>query len=115
MPFNFSDGSTIEVVPPNVPVIKMAPPPPATVVLPVGGPPGPQGPPGDTGQTLAFVQNVSTPQSTILINHDLAFNPQPLAIDSQGATVTGWTITYPNPGWIEMVGGVSFTGTVYLS
>lgn len=105
---------------PPVPVVGMdAPGGPSVVVVPQQGPPGPQGPPGIPGNpadTLAFVQNVSPSMTTVLINHGLVFQPAGiLCLETTGATVLGATVTYPQPGWIELQFGAPFNGTVFLS
>lgn len=107
----------LTVEPPAVPGITVeAPRPDVGVFVPVEGPRGPQGPAGDTGQTLAFVQNVSPAATTVLINHNLAFQPAGiLCLDTAGDTVLGATVTYPLTGYIELQFGVPFTGIVFLS
>ncbi|MGH3986339.1 MAG: hypothetical protein ACRDTZ_03355 [Pseudonocardiaceae bacterium] len=47
---NLSDGDTVRIEPPDVPVFHMEPPAaPSVTVVPVVGPPGPIGPPGPVG------------------------------------------------------------------
>lgn len=112
---NFPDNITID--PPGVPNIVMAPLlPPSVVVVPVQGPPGPVGPPGDTVASLAFTQNVTPSMTTVLINHNLPFQPAGiLCLDTTGDTVLGATVTHPQAGWIELQFGAPFNGTVFLS
>jgi hypothetical protein len=116
MPLSFGNGVTIQVVAPNKPTVRVAPPSPASLALvPVQGPAGPAGPPGDSVAALSFVQNV-TAQSTILINTGLPFKPAGITcIDTAGDTVYGATITYPAAGFIEIQFGVQFSGVIYLS
>jgi hypothetical protein len=112
---NFPDNITID--PPGVPNITMAPPlPPSVVVVPVQGPPGPAGPPGDSVAALSFVQNVTPSMTTVLINHNLPFQPAGvLCLETTGATVLGATVTHPQTGWIELQFGAPFSGNIFLS
>lgn len=116
MTINFPDNITIN--PPGVPNIVMAPPrSPSIVVVPVQGPPGPQGPAGNTGQTLAFTQNVSSPMTSVTINHGLAFRPSGIVcLEADGSPpLIGVGVSYPSVGQVVLTFGTSFTGTIYLS
>lgn len=116
MPVNF-DGTTVHVVPPPAPTLRMAGLPSGSVrIFPIQGPPGPQGPPGDSSSALAFVQNVAPSMTTVLINHNLPFQPAGiLCLETTGATILGATITHPQPGWIELQFGAPFSGSIFLS
>lgn len=117
MPLSFGDGVVVQVVPPGVPTFQApALSPAALAVVPVQGPAGPQGPPGDSSSALAYVQNVTPSMTTVLINHNLPFQPAGiLCLDTTGATILGATITHPQDGWIELVFGAPFGGLIFLS
>lgn len=74
-PFEFP--SSVEVAPPRVPSLVMAPPMGGnTLVLPVVGPPGPQGPAGSQGPSgppggSGFEYTQAVPASTWIIDHGL--------------------------------------------
>lgn len=46
MPVDLAPGLTVQVAPPVMPEVRIAPPSSTTVVVPVAGPPGPPGPAG---------------------------------------------------------------------
>lgn len=78
MPVEFEPGTTIKVVPPSIPGIKVTGPNTPTVAFerpsstvtafPVVGPPGPAG-----GQAFQFTQ--STPATVWTVNHNLGRYP----------------------------------------
>jgi len=117
MPLSFGNGVTIQVVAPDKPTVRVAPPSPASLaVVPVQGPAGPAGPPGDSVAALSFVQNVTPSVTTVLINHNLPFQPAGiLCLETTGATILGATVTHPQAGWIELEFGAPFNGVIYLS
>lgn len=91
--------------------------PPSVVVVPVQGPPGPAGPPGDSSSALAFTQNVSSPMTSVTINHGLAFHPSGIVcLEADGSpALIGVGVSYPSAGQVVLTFGVPFTGTIYLS
>lgn len=114
-PFEFP--SSVEVAPPRVPSLAMAPPMGGnTLVLPVVGPPGPQGPPGDTVDVLAYGPVSVTNQALVQINHRLIFQPAGIiCIDNNGVVTDFGAIAYPMQGTCEITFGFPFSGTIYLS
>lgn len=107
----------ITIGPPTIPTVSVPAPSPNLVVVPVGGPIGPQGPAGDTGVSLGFTQNVSTPSTSVTIAHGLPFNPSGIiCIEADGTpTPLGIGISYPSLGQVRLTFGVPFTGVIYLS
>jgi hypothetical protein len=102
MPLSFGNGVTIQVVPPDKPTVRVAPPSPASLALvPVQGPVGPQGAQGDTGpqgpagspggSALYFTQ--SSPAATWIVTHNLHRKPQVSLFDVT-ATVIHADITH---------------------
>jgi hypothetical protein len=122
---------SVTVVPPAVPTLVMAPPIAGADVLvlpvagaqgPIGplgpiGPQGPQGVPGDAGAALAFVQTVSSPSLNVQVNHGLPFRPSGIVcLETDGTpTPLGIGVSYPSLGQVQLIFGVPFTGTIYLS
>lgn len=107
---------SITIGPPTTSSVTMTPPRSGVVVVPVQGPPGPAGPPGGSSSALSFVQNVTPSMTTVLINHNLPFQPAGiLCLETTGDTILGATVTHPQAGWIELQFGAPFNGVVYLS
>lgn len=118
MPLSFGNGVVIQVVPPDKPTVRIAPPSPAALALvPVQGPAGPQGPPGDSSSALAYTTSV-TNQSLVQMIHNLPFNPAGiLCLDTNtpALTVEYATVSHPGTGITELTFGFPFTGSIFLS
>lgn len=86
-------------------------------LVPVAGPVGPQGPPGDAAASLAFVQNVPSPMTSVTVNHGLAFHPSGIVcLEADGnSALIGVGVSYPSVGQVVLTFGVPFTGTIYFS
>ena len=113
-------SGTAWVSPPKVPSLVMAPPTGTTVtVIPVGGPAGPPGapgPPGDPGGALAYRYSTSNPAMVHQIVHGLTFRPAGIVcLDADGASLLGWSVTYPSTGITEVSFGAACTPTIFLS
>lgn len=96
MPIVLAPDFVVEVEPPEVPSLAVAPPTgttvliqtpvmpsiqafplsgPPTIVVPAYGPPGPAGPPGPSGGGVTFEFHQSVPQSVWVVNHQFGRYP----------------------------------------
>lgn len=107
---------TVVVAPPTVPVTETSPPAdPSVMVVPVVGPPGPRGPAG-TSTNASVVWPVPVPVFLVQVTHDLGFYPAGvLAIDTGGSPVEYASLTYVSIDIAEVSFDVPFSGTIYMS
>jgi len=66
MPLNFGNGQTVDVVAPDVPVIRVLPPAISSpIVVPIAGPQGIPGPPGPPGNTSSQIRLTGIAESSL--------------------------------------------------
>lgn len=110
MPLNFGSGMTVEIIPPSVPVITLAPPSiPSQLIVPVAGIQGPQGTPG--GSIVNYHQ--ASPAATWVINHGLNRYPSVTLFDDTN-TVFLTDIIYSSLNTVTVVNSSPITGTAIL-
>lgn len=121
MPLELGPNGTVEVVPPPLPHLELAPPSPgAALVVPVPGPRGRQGEQGEQGEpgpaTPSYVHIQNAPATLWQITHGLNYRPAGvLATDTDGGWIEPDLVTWPSNQIIELHFGVPVAGTVHLS
>ena len=107
---------TITVAPPVAPVVDATPPAdPSVTLVPVVGPPGPRGPAG-TSTNASVVWPVPVPVFLVQVIHDLGFYPAGiLAVDTGGSPVEYASLNYISIDIAEVSFDVPFSGTIYMS
>lgn len=84
MSIDLGHGVTVQVVPPDVPALRMGPPEPTTVtVLPVVGPQGPAGPAG----AGYFRHEQATPTTVATVEHGFGRWPAAVTLTSLDGSV----------------------------
>jgi hypothetical protein len=136
MPIVLAPDVVVEIEPPDVPILAVAPPTTSLVltqipevpvihpaspsasavtVLPVAGPPGPSGPPG-VSTNASCVWPVPVPVYLVQVQHNLGFYPAGVtAIDTSGFALEYAGVSYLSTSITEVTFDVPFSGTIYLS
>lgn len=118
MPYEFAPGLVVEVKPPFIPSVVMAPPSSLVDVVPVIGPQGPQGSPGPAGTSVnAGYHHVQAVASrTWHVTHQLGFHPAGFLVkDSVGDIIEVATVTYIDHDNLDIDVGFETSGTAKMS
>lgn len=103
------DGTTVQVIIPNLPIIRAVIPDSTYPVMLVPGPPGPIGP-GVTGYT----HTQTNPAASWPINHNLGRYPQVTVVDSAGNRRIS-DVVYTNINNVSIIHSEPLAGAAYLA
>lgn len=88
-------------------------------LVPVAGPRGPIGPPGDAATSLGYIHTQSSPVPAgqpVQVAHGLIYKPAGIVCkESDGGQIEYASVSWPSAGLLELIFGVSFSGTVTVS
>lgn len=108
-------GTVVEVEPPGVPVLEMAPPQPTeTLVLPVVGPRGLAGT-GGSGNG-AFIWTQTDPSTVWQFDHGLGYDPAGVHVEDETGVVHVPQVAWPQSGiTVRLTFGMAVRGSARLS
>jgi hypothetical protein len=118
VPLEFGNGQVLRVALPALPIVRVTPPDPSMVVMPLIGPSGEPGPPGPAGTSVnaSYRHNQTISDRIWHVAHQLGFYPAGILVkDSIGEIVEFSTVEYVDANNLDIDVGYETSGTAAVS